>query len=184
MKGNIIINLSDGLYFYYGDGRIYFVEKKYINRSVDIVQLFMLLLAGGLSTGIPIAFMKSNLSGATLIGLLTFVYVFYAIIAINLISRFIDSNYVKKYEQFKTLISDKKKKELTHITKKVAVAYVILFTVFIVGAGWIYYLFLLKGELDDLLLSSFLLAGALFHVLPIIISLVKFHIRLTKELTE
>ena len=66
-----------------------------------MVQLFMLLLAGGLSTGIPIAFMKSNLSGATLIGLLTFVYVFYAIIAINLISRFIDSNYVKNMNNLK-----------------------------------------------------------------------------------
>lgn len=184
MKGKVIIHATDGLYFCYEDDSIYFVEKRYIGKFGNIVQLFMIAIVIVLSLFIPYFFKGSNIKGVALIILLTIAYIIYFYICIYLIVTSINNNYIKRYECYKYLISTQKKKALVSITKRAGIVYSILSLVFIIGAVWIYSLFLTKGNLNYLLESSFVLGGTFSLVLPFVINTIKIHIRLKKELTE
>ena len=110
MKNSIVINLTDGLYFYDKDNSVYFVEKKYLSKSDDTVQMFMMLGASLLSLIIPYLFKESCLKGTALIILLFLSYGIYFSIVFFIIMKSISNNYIKKYECFKILVNDEKKK--------------------------------------------------------------------------
>lgn len=184
MKNSIIINLTDGLYFYDKYNSVYFVEKKYLNKSDDTMIVLMMSGAILLSAIIPYLFKTSNLNNTLSIILLVFSYGIYFSVVFFLTNKSANNNYRKKYECFKILVNVEKKKKLLQITKRGAIAYGIIFMFIVTDVVRVYYLFISKGEYDNLLLETTFLAGAFFLVLPIIINLTKFNMRLKKELTD
>ena len=184
MKNSIVINLTDGLYFYDKDNSVYFVEKKYLNKSDDTMITLMMSGAILLSAIIPYLFKASNLNNTLSIILLVFSYGIYFSVVFFLTNKSANNNYRKKYECFKILVNVEKKKKLVKIAHRGIIVYSIIFIVFIATVIQIYYSFVSKGEYDNLLLASFFLSGAFFIFLPIIIDLTKFYIYLKKELTN
>ena len=184
MKNKVVIQSTDGLYFAYEDDSIYFVEKKYISNSDNMGQLFIIGIALVISLFIPYFFKGCNLKDTELITFLTIAYVLYFYIAIYLVVKLINANYIKRYDCYKYLIGIKMKKSLVSMTKKAGTGYSIISVVFIIGALWIYYLFLTTGDLKYLSVSAFIFSGTFSFILPFVRNMIKIHIRLTKELTE
>ena len=41
---NIVINLTEGIYYYDSNKQLYFVERKYVPKSLESIQLFVSLV--------------------------------------------------------------------------------------------------------------------------------------------
>ena len=176
---NIVINLTEGIYYYDSNKQLYFVERKYVPKSLESIQLFvslvLIVIVSYISNYIITPYIEYTIKNRIILSLS---YTVLFIIAFKILSVFTEKKYNTDY---KTSVSDKEKHKLVIIIKRIVVVFSLFFLIIFILAIWIQYRFIAGKDSKMLIDSSVVVAGVIVYFGTMEIDIVKFYRCLLKD---
>ena len=175
-KDAIVINMVKGIYFYDSDEKLYFLEKKYIYKSFESIQIFLLLIFGAIVSNISkyyvIPYIEDTIKCRVTVSLgyiLLFVIIFKIVLMLT-------EKKEKIYNlECKVIVDNREKHKLVFKLKKIVVFWSALTLIMSALAFWMQFVFVSGENLRVLLDASMSVAAVIVCLWSMEFNFIKFY---------
>ena len=181
-KDTIVINMIKGSYFYDSDEKLYFLEKKYISKSFESVQIFVILILYIIVSNASNYFVMPYIEDTIMYRFIVSLgYILLFVILLKIVLMFTEKKEKIYNIKCKVVVDNREKRQLVFKLKKIVVFWSVLTLIMSTLAIWMQFIFISGEDLGVLLDASMSIAAVIVCLWSMEFNFIKFYHCLLKD---